>query len=131
MAAGDMKVRLVDKGDNAAGIGIRVEFPEGSTNRPTPDEKEVIRRHIKGEEGEQTGFNWNGSMGMWHKPIARPGEHADDVPSARAIAIRLDAENRVESLAEALREHAADPLSYAQMVRRRREEAAEGQRVPD
>jgi len=68
-----MKVQFIDKGDNRAGIGIRVVFPEGSKNRPTAEEKEIIRQHIKGAEGENTGFGWNGQVGMWHKQIIREG----------------------------------------------------------
>ncbi|MCE9565760.1 MAG: hypothetical protein K8U57_27360 [Planctomycetes bacterium] len=131
VSAGDMKVQMIDKGDNAAGIGIRVVFPDGAENRPTEEEKAIIRRHVKGEEGENTGFNWNGSVGMWHKHIVRHGEHPEDVPGTRAVAIRLDAENRVEKLAEALRQHSADPVGFAESVRQRREQAVQGHGIPD
>ena len=83
---GDLIVKLVDKGDNLAGIGIRVDLPKGRTL--TDAEKEIVRRHVKGEDGEQTGFSWNRDFGMWHKPIVRPGEDPRDVPSSRPIAIR-------------------------------------------
>jgi hypothetical protein len=129
--AGDMLVQLIDKSDNAAGIGIRVVFPDGAEGRPTAEEKAIIRRHVKGEEGESTGFNWNGQVGMWHKHIVREGEHPDDVPATRAVAIRLDAENRVEKLADALRQHAADPVGYADRVRQDREQASHSHGFPD
>lgn len=129
VAAGDLVVKLVDKGDNLAGIGIRVELPEGRTL--TDAEKDIIRTHVRGEEGERTGFAWDRVNGMWRKDIVRPGEHPGDVPSSRPIAIRLDAEARVERLAESLRHHSADPQSYAEMVRQQRENAANSDRVPD
>jgi len=129
VAAGDLVVKLVDKGDNSAGIGIRVELPNGRTL--TDAEKEIIRQHVKGGEGEQpSGFAWNGQVGMWAKPIVRQNEDPRDVPSNRPVAIRLDAEARVERLAEALRHHSADPQSYAELVRQQREHAANADRVP-
>lgn len=127
--AGDMQVQLIDKGNNMAGIGIRVVFPED--RKPTEEEKAIIRHHVKGEGDERTGFNYNGSLGMWHKDIARPGEGPSDIPASRAVAIRLDAESRVEKLAEALRQHSADPVGFAESVRQRREEAANAERIPD
>jgi hypothetical protein len=68
---------------------------------------------------------------MWHKHIVRPGEDVAEVPSSRPVAIRLDAERRVEKLAEALREHIADPVGYADMIRQQREQAANRERIPD
>jgi hypothetical protein len=113
--AGDVLVHLLDKGDNLAGIGIRVEFPEGS-QRPTEEEKEIIRRHIQGEDG-RGGFTWKSPIKLWHKSIVRQGENPDDVPPSRPVAIRLDAESRVQKLADALRQHQADPQAYADRVR--------------
>ncbi|QEL18772.1 hypothetical protein [Limnoglobus roseus] len=127
--AGDLTVRLIDKGDNEAGIGIRIETPNG--RKLTDEEKDIVRRHVKGEEGEQTGFKWNADVEMWHKHIVREGEYVDQVPPSRPVAIRLDAERRVEKLAEALREHSADPVGYAEQVKQRREQAAESGRIPD
>ena len=129
LTAGDLKVQLIDAGRNEMGIGVRVVFPEG--RKPTDEEKEIIRRHMKGEEGEQTGFKWDVGAELWHKHILREGEHVDDVPLSRPVAIRLDAESRVQKLAEALREHSADPAGYADMVKHRREQAAESSRIPD
>ena len=99
VTAGDLKVQLIDAGRNEMGIGIRVVFPEG--RKPTDEEKEIIRLHIRGEEGEQTGFKWDRDAGLWLKHILREGEHVDDVPPSRPVAIRLDAERRVQQLAEA------------------------------
>ena len=127
--AGDLAVRLIDAGDNGMGIGIRVEVPEGC--KLTEDEKAIIRRHVKGEDGEQTGFAWDDFNKMWHKAIVRQNEFEDQVPPSRPVAIRLDAENRVEKLAEALRQHSADPAGYAEMILQRREQAAEAGRIPD
>lgn len=129
VTAGDLIVRLIDAGDNRMGIGIRVELPEG--RQLTDDEKQIIRRHVKGEDGEQTGFSWDRDNQMWHKHIVREGEHSDDVPRTRPVAIRLDAESRVEKLAEALKHHQADPVGFAEMVKQRREQAAESSRIPD
>lgn len=127
--AGDLAVRLIDAGDNLRGIGIRVEVPEGRTL--TEDEKAIIRKHVKGEDGEQTGFRWDDFNKMWHKAIVRENEFEDQVPPNRPVAIRLDAENRVEKLAEALRQHSADAAGYAEMIRQQREQAAEAGRIPD
>lgn len=126
---GDLKVQLIDKGDNRAGIGIRVEFPEG--RKPTDEEKEIIRRHIKGEEGQSTGFTWSGQIGMWQKDIVRRGEDSRDVPATRAVAIRLDAENRVKALAEDFKQLYTDPTGYAEKIRQQRDHAAQGQSLPD
>jgi hypothetical protein len=104
---------------------------ESASLKLSDDEKAIIRRHIKGEEGEQTGFNWDANAALWHKHILRDGEHVDDVPPSRPIAIRLSAERIVHNLAEALREHAIDPVGYAENVRARREQAAESGRIPD
>jgi hypothetical protein len=128
--AGDMLVHLLDKADNAAGIGIRIEFPEGSKGRPTEEEKEIIRRHVMGEPGQESGFGWNRKLGMWHKDIVREGENPRAVPPNRAIAIRLDAERRVHNLADALRHHAADPAGYAARIEQERERAGQGQEIP-
>jgi hypothetical protein len=122
--AGDMIVHLIDKGENEAGIGIRVEFPQGAKNRPNEEEKAIIRRHVKGEEGQESGFAWKGDFGMWHKDIGR-----DSSPN-RAVAIRLDAESRVQKLADALKHHAIDPSGYAERIQQEREHAPEG-RIPD
>ncbi len=127
--AGDLAVRLIDAGDNRMGIGIRVEAPEG--RKLTEDEIAIIRKHVKGEEGEQTGFTWDRDNQMWHKHIVRENEFEDQVPPSRPVAIRLDAERRVEQLAEALRQHSADPAGYVEMIRQRREQAAEAGRIPD
>ncbi len=129
--AGDTVVHLLDKGDNTVGIGIRIAFPEGAKDRPTPEEKEIIRQHIKGEEGERTGFNWDRQANAWIKPIVREGEHPQDIPTTRPVAIRLDAENRVAKLAEALKHHQADPVGYAEQVKAQREQAAQGRGLPD
>jgi hypothetical protein len=125
--AGQARVQFIDKGDNMAGIGIRVVFPEG--HQITNEEKEIIRRHVKGEEGEKTGFAWQGDIGMWHKHIAREGERAEDIPASRAVAIRLDAESRVQKLADALRHHYADPIGYAAKIENEREQAAQSQAI--
>lgn len=124
VSAGDMIVQLIDAGNNEMGIGIRVVFPEGSKNRPTAEEKEIIREHMKGENG-RPGLNWDRHAGMWHAEIGA------DSPPARNVAIRLNAESRVEKLAEALKHHAADPVGYADMVKHQREQAAERDRIPD
>ena len=122
--AGDLTVHLLDKGDNEAGIGIRVTMPEG--RKLTEEEKEIIRSNVKGEEnGYPSGFAWNGQMGMWHKDIG-----GDSAP-ARAVAIRLDAESRVNRIADELRQHQADPVGFAEMVQQRREQAAQGAALPD
>jgi hypothetical protein len=127
--AGDLKVQMIDAGRNEMGIGIRVVTPDD--RKLTEEEKGIIRLHVKGEEGEQTGFTWDRDNGMWLKHILREDEHVDDVPTSRPVAIRLAAERRVQQLAEALREHSADPAGYADMVQQRREQAAESSRIPD
>lgn len=129
LTAGDMKVQMIDAGRNEMGIGIRVVFPED--RKPTDEEKDIIRTFIKGDESHPTGFKWDAGVGMWHKMILREGEHVDDVPPSRPVAIRLDAESRVQKLADALREHSADPVGYAEMVQQRREQSAESSRIPD
>jgi hypothetical protein len=119
-----MLVHLLDKGDNEVGIGIRVEFPEGSKDRPTAEEKEIIRQHIKGEDG-RSGFEWKGPMKMWHKEIGI------DSPPARSVAIRLDAESRVKKLADALKQYHHDPVGYTGQIQQERQLANQGERIPD
>jgi hypothetical protein len=128
--AGDLMVHYMDKADNSAGIGVMIEFP--SNRKPTDEEKEIIRRIMKGE-GEQypTDFNWRNDFGMWHKHFERPGEDIRDVPMNRIRAIRYDAEKRAGRLAEALLQHQADPIGYAEMVKQQRQQAAQGERIPD
>jgi hypothetical protein len=43
-----MLVHILDKGDNEAGIGIRLGFPEGSKDHPTAEEK---RDHPPAHQG--------------------------------------------------------------------------------
>ena len=129
ISAGDMRVQMIDAGKNEMGIGIRVVFPEN--RKPTDEEKEIIRHYIKGEDGEHSEFKWDANAAMWHKHIFRHGERPDDVPPSRPVAIRLDAESRVQKLADALREHSADPASYTDRVQQRRVHAAESDRIPD
>lgn len=119
--AGDLTVEMVDFG-NAGGVGIRVVLPEG--RQLTDDEKNLIREHVKGENG-RPGLTWDRHAGMWHAQIGA------DSPPARSVAIRLNAEGRVEKLAEALKQHQADPVGYADMVKHQREQAAEAGRIPD
>lgn len=128
--AGELVVHYMDKADNRAGIGIMVEFPDN--RKPTDEEKEVIRRIVKGEgEKYPTDFKWNNDFGMWHKSFERPGEELRDVPVNRIRAIRYDAEKRAERLADALRHHAQDPAGYAEMITQQREQAAQRDRIPD
>lgn len=126
--AGDLVVELVDFG-NAGGVGIRVIPNEG--RMLTDEEKNIIRTHVKGEEGHPSGFSWQGKDKLWHKPIRRDGERLEDIPRARPVAIRLDAESRVEKLADALKQHAADPVGYAEQIKQQREQAAQSQHIPD
>ena len=91
----------------------------------------AIRHHLKADHGKSSGFSWRRDFDMWHKPIVRPDEDPHNIPPSRAVAIRLDAENRVQKLADALKHHAADPVGYADQVRQEREHAAHGQAIPD
>ena len=126
--AGDLIVKLIDKGDNRAGIGIRIDTLDGRTL--SDEEKQVVREIVRGDGGDRTGFEWQPVIKMWHKPILRSGEHPADMPPSRPVAIRLDAENRVQALAEALRELQADPVGFADRVQQRREQVAEAGRIP-
>lgn len=110
--AGDLAVRMIDAGDNRMGIGIKVEVPEGRTL--THEEKDIIRKHVRGEEGEHTGFRWDHDNRMWHKAIVQNFENPDEIPPTRPVAIRLDAESRVEKLAEALRQHHGKAEGFVQ-----------------
>ena len=116
--AGDMKVQFIGKVDNRAGVGIRVVFHEGRKNCPTAEEKDIVCKYIKGEDGERTGFTWNGQFGMWHPEIVRPGEDARNAAMTLTVAIRLDAESRVQELADALKHHQADAVGYSESASR-------------
>jgi hypothetical protein len=123
--AGDLAVHYISKADNKAGVGIKVEFPGG--RKPNAEEKEIIRRIVKGE-GEQypSGFEWKKDFAMWHKHFERPDEDLQDVPTIRIAAIRGDAERRAERLADALKQHQADPVGYREMVQQQRAQAGQG-----
>lgn len=129
---GGISVVLNDYG-NKYGIGIQVDLPEG--RKPAPEELEIIRTHVNNDAG----FHWDKPEHlrqdrevpkMWFKPIRHHGERLEDIPSARAVAIRLDAENRVHALADALKQHQADPVGYADRIRQEREQAPQD-RIPD
>ncbi|MDY3551464.1 hypothetical protein R5W24_000540 [Gemmata sp. JC717] len=124
LIAGDLTVRLIDKGDNLAGIGIQVVTPEGRTL--SEEEKALVRKHVKGTEAEPSGFRWLGELEMWHKAILRDGEFEDQVPPSRPVAIRLDAERRVEALAEDLRRLHGQASGFVGAEEQRREMAAQG-----
>ena len=123
ITAGDLKVRLIDKGDNLAGIGIQVVTPEG--RKLTDEEKQLVRKHVKGTEQEPSGYQWMGDLEMWHKHIARGDERREDIPPARAVAIRLDAERRVEGLAEDLRRLHGQETGFTGAETQRRESGQE------
>ena len=110
--AGDFAVRMIDAGDNRMGIGIKVELPEG--RKLTSEEKDIIRKHVRGEGDEHTGFHWDQDNKMWHKAIVKNFENPDEIPPTRAVAIRLDCESRVEKLAEALRQHQGKADGFVQ-----------------
>jgi hypothetical protein len=114
---GDLRVQLIDKGDNSAGIGVRVLYPDG--REPTGEEKEIIRDVMKSPNGEfSSGFRWDGQMGLWHKPIG-------DAPPHVATAIRLDAERRVEKIAKNLRELHGIEYSHADAVEESKGQSAD------
>lgn len=120
LPAGDMKVHLLDRGQNEAGIAIRVEFPEGK-DRPTAEKKEVIRSVMKADtqDGRPSGFEWKGKSGAWVKDIGA------DSPPARSVAIRLDAEARTERLAEALKAAPGGPCGICRTPSERAPERRE------
>lgn len=120
--AGDLKVQLIDKGDNGAGIGIRVALPEG--RKLNDDEKEVIRTVMNEPNGQYpSGFKYNGVM--WHKEIG------GNTPGYIASAIRAEAESRVAKLADALKQHQTDPTGYTARIEQERAHAQSSPGLPD
>ena len=115
---GDLKVQLIDSGRNIDGIGVRVVYPDGK--EPSDAEKEIIRKHMKSPNGDfPSGFKWEGQAGLWHKQIGR------DAPPHVATAIRLDAERRVEAIANDLKQLHGIEYSHADAVEERKGQGAE------
>lgn len=124
VVAGDAVVQLIDKGSNKDGIGVRIEFPDG--RKPTEEERDIIRGVMTEPNGDfPSGFRWKSEFGMWFKEIGA------DSPGNRSTAIRIDAESRVKRLAEDLAQHQTNPEGFADMVKQRREQAANRDHIPD
>jgi hypothetical protein len=116
---------------NKYGVGVQVDFPGG--RGPTEDEVAIIKRHVKGEDGEATGFRWDKPKhlqaepsvpNMWHKEI---GEAA---PGKKAVAIRLDTERRVQQLADDFKAYYRDKQGFVARLQQEREQAEGGERTP-
>jgi hypothetical protein len=82
------KVELIDD-LNDGGLGIRLGFDDPA-ERPSEEVKQLLK---EGDE-QRPGFGYRGDLKQWRKRI---GTDAD--PRA-AVAIRLDAERRIEAVAD-------------------------------
>ncbi len=99
-------LHLVDDG-NARGVGIRIAYDDPAA-RPADDEKAVL----KAPKGNYRGFEFRGEMGkQWRKAVGR------DAPAPVAVAVRMDAEERFDTL------HAK--LNHAERVEQERQPADE------
>jgi hypothetical protein len=84
----DRRVQLIDDG-NAGGVGIKLSYDDPA-ERPSDKVKEILK---EGDE-KRPGFTYQGARKLWHKRIGA------DADPRTAVAIRLDAERRVEAIGE-------------------------------
>jgi hypothetical protein len=82
------RVELIDD-LNAGGLGIKLSFDD-----PAERPSEEVKQLLKDGDDQRPGFGYRGDLKQWRKRI---GTDAD--PRA-AVAIRLDAERRVEAVAD-------------------------------
>lgn len=84
----DRRVVLIDDG-NAGGIGIQLSYDDPK-ERPSEEVKQILK---EGDD-QRPGFTYRGDLKQWRKRIGH------DADPRTAVAIRLDAERRVDAIGE-------------------------------
>lgn len=84
----DRRVQLIDDG-NAGGVGIKLTYDD-----PAERPSEAVKQILKEGDEKRPGFTYRGDLKEWRKRIGA------DADPRTAVAIRLDAERRVEAIAE-------------------------------
>lgn len=105
------RVELIDDG-NAGGIGIKLSYDDPK-ERPSDEVKQILK------EGDETrpGFTYRGELKQWRKRIG------SDADPKTAVAIRLDAERRVDAI--------GDRMSYEEQLKAERAGAeTPGEKAP-
>ena len=86
----DRHVELIDDG-NSGGIGIKLSYDD-----PAERPSEEIKQILKEGDDKRPGFTYNRDLRQWRKRIGR------DADPRTAVAIRLDAERRVDAIGEVM-----------------------------
>lgn len=84
----DRRVELIDDG-NAGGIGIKLSYDDPK-ERPSAEIKQILK---EGDE-KRPGFTYRGDLRQWRKRVGK------DADARTAVAIRLDAERRVDAIGD-------------------------------
>ncbi len=96
----DRRVVLIDDG-NAGGIGIQLAYDDPK-ERPSDEVKQILK---EGDD-KRPGFAYRGDLKQWRKRIGH------DADPRTAVAIRLDAERRVDAI--------GDRMSHEEQLRAER-----------
>jgi hypothetical protein len=84
----DRRVELIDD-SNVGGLGIKLTY-DNPAERPSDEVKQILKEG----DGQRPGFTYRGDLKQWRKRIG------SDADPRTAVAIRLDAERRVEAIGE-------------------------------
>src|SRR5438128_677924 len=84
----DRRVELIDDG-NASGIGIKLSYDD-----PAERPSDAVKQILKGGDEKRPGFMYRGDLKQWRKRVG------SDTDPRTAVAIRLDAERRVEAVGD-------------------------------
>lgn len=99
------KVEMIDDG-NAAGLGIQLSFDD-----PAERPSETVKQILKEGDDQRPGFGYRGDLKQWRKRIGA------DADPRTAVAIRLDAERRVEAI--------GDQMSHEEKLKAEREQSGD------
>jgi hypothetical protein len=105
----DRRVELIDDG-NAGGIGIKLSYDDPA-ERPSDEIKQILK---EGDD-KRPGFTYRGDLKQWRKRVGK------DADPRTAVAIRLDAERRVDAI--------GDRMSHEEQLRAERAEVP-GEQTP-
>lgn len=107
----DRRVELIDDG-NAGGVGIKLSYDDPA-DRPS----DAVKQILKEGDDKRPGFTYQGGRKLWHKRIGA------DADPRTAVAIRLDAERRVDAI--------GDQMSHEERLKAERErDGGPGEKTP-
>jgi hypothetical protein len=99
----DRRVELIDDG-NAGGLGIKLTYDD-----PNERPSEAVKQILKEGDDQRPGYSYHRELKQWRKRIGR------DADPRTAVAIRLDAERRVDAIGE--------QMSHEEQLKAERERA--------